>query len=215
MWSHFHGKKLNTRRELGNAGVQGGPVPRPHPEPRRVSNLTSKMIFLGQVYHVKWFSGQKVEYPWRTWTWTSCKIRLSWYLDLTMIKKVNFNFFLKKWNPPPFLFTTLKGNLIHQHMFKKRGGLTFDTNRGTPCIKHFVWQFDTTHNCGLPKKSNFLYFNFTKNFKKFCNPYADHLLSIVRARRPTLHFRGPFPQWCKNRRSPFFRQNRISPGGYK
>ena len=36
------------------------PHPKPHPEPGRVLNLTSKMNFLGQVYHVKWFSGQKL-----------------------------------------------------------------------------------------------------------------------------------------------------------
>ena len=29
-----------------------------HPEPDRTSNLTPKMIFLDQAYHVKWFSGQ-------------------------------------------------------------------------------------------------------------------------------------------------------------
>ena len=34
--------------------------------------------FLGQVYHVKWFSGQKVEYPRITWTWTCCKLGWAW-----------------------------------------------------------------------------------------------------------------------------------------
>ena len=64
----FLAKKLNTRRELGDVVIQGAPVARPHPEPLCVSNLTSKMNFFGQVYHVKWFSGQKVEYSQRTLT---------------------------------------------------------------------------------------------------------------------------------------------------
>ena len=61
-------RKLNIRRELGDVGVRGGPVPRLHNECCRTSNLTSKMNFLGQVYHVKWFSLQKVKYLQRTWT---------------------------------------------------------------------------------------------------------------------------------------------------
>ena len=32
-------------------------------KPLHMVNLTSKYEFLGQIYHVKWFSGQKVEYP--------------------------------------------------------------------------------------------------------------------------------------------------------
>ena len=32
-------------------------------KPLRMVNLTLKIHFWGQVYHVKWFSGQKVEYP--------------------------------------------------------------------------------------------------------------------------------------------------------
>ena len=58
--------KLNTGGESGDVGLQGGPVPKLHPEPHCVSNLRSKMSFLRQVYLVKWFSGQKVDYPQRT-----------------------------------------------------------------------------------------------------------------------------------------------------
>ena len=42
-------------------------------KPLHMVNLTSKMYFLGQVYHLKWFSGQKIEYPPRTWTCICCK----------------------------------------------------------------------------------------------------------------------------------------------
>ena len=59
MRSGFQAKKLSICRELGDVGVKGGPVAQPHPEPCCVLNLTLKINFFGQVYHVKWFSGQK------------------------------------------------------------------------------------------------------------------------------------------------------------
>ena len=55
---------------------QGIPVPQLHPEPHCVSNLMSKKKILGQVYHMKWFSSQKVEYLRRTWT--CCKPGWAW-----------------------------------------------------------------------------------------------------------------------------------------
>ena len=47
-------------------------------KPLRMVNLTSKMNFRGQIYHAKWFSGQKVEYPWVTWTWPCSKPGWAW-----------------------------------------------------------------------------------------------------------------------------------------
>ena len=48
---------LNTRREVGDVGIQGGTVPRPqlepHPECCRTPNLTLGMHILGQGYPVK------------------------------------------------------------------------------------------------------------------------------------------------------------------
>ena len=38
----------------------------------------AKNFFWGQIYHVKWFSGLKVKYPQRTWTWTCCKPGYAW-----------------------------------------------------------------------------------------------------------------------------------------
>ena len=45
-------------------------------KPLHMVNLTSKYESLGQIYHVKWFSGQKIEYPQRTWT--CCKPGWAW-----------------------------------------------------------------------------------------------------------------------------------------
>ena len=55
--------QLSIHRELEKVGVQGGLVHVPHPELLCVSNLTSEMRILGQVY--QWFLGQKAEYPQR------------------------------------------------------------------------------------------------------------------------------------------------------
>ena len=119
MWSGFHGKKLNTRKELGDAGIQDIPVPQPHPESLCVSNLTSKMKILGQVYHTKWFSGRS-------------RYRLSLYLDLTITKKISKNQIQLYARSPH-----KKGSLLHQHMSEKRGVSLFPVivGHGHPVLK--------------------------------------------------------------------------------
>ena len=65
-WSH----KVDYPQRGGRCWNTGCPCtptsPCTSPWSCRTSNLTSEMNFLGQVYHVKWFSGQKFECPRRT-----------------------------------------------------------------------------------------------------------------------------------------------------
>ena len=64
-------------------------------------SLTSKIHFLCQVYPVKCFLGQKVEYAENLnlsllQTGLSLKTRLSLYLALNLTKKTNFKIFIQK-----------------------------------------------------------------------------------------------------------------------
>ena len=47
-------------------------------KPFHMVNLTSKIHIWGQIYHVKWFPGHKIEYLQITWAWNGCKTGWAW-----------------------------------------------------------------------------------------------------------------------------------------
>ena len=85
-----------------------------------------KMNFWGQIYHVKWWSGQKVEYQQRTWTSRCSKQCWAWKQGWTCTwpwpwPEKEFLFLFKISNPAQCLITTWKDSLLHQHLSEKRG----------------------------------------------------------------------------------------------
>ena len=103
-----------------------------------------KKDFLGMVFHVKWFTGQKVDHPRRTWTWICWKPGWAWKSDWSCTwpwpwTKMKFQNLIQNIKPETLLVQHVKGQADLSRYVREKGCVTFDTNRDTPCSSN--WGF--------------------------------------------------------------------------
>ena len=112
-------------------------------------NPTSKYDFLGQVYHVNSCHYKKLNTR-RERELAQNQAEPENQAELVPgpdpEPKKNFKIFFQKIKPKPLLVQHVKGQPAPSTYVRKKGCITFDTNRATPCIMHSLNRNPNTYN---------------------------------------------------------------------
>ena len=103
-------------------------------KPLYMVNLTLNMNFWGQIYHVKWFYGQKVEYLQKhELELTANRAEPENQPEPWPCPKKNFKILFQKIKPNTLLVQHVKGQRAASTYVRAKGCIKCYTNRVTPC----------------------------------------------------------------------------------